>query len=172
MYTVQDHKYLVRIYLGERRPEGCDLAQQSVVARWTLDDAVLESGAADLSGPLEGQPPVTAVHLTTRLVPNPGGLVRPHEAGPDYLLGSGEPPSQSGGQPPDAEDVGEEAVSHHGTSDHPALLPLAPRDEATEVEGEAVRPGQEAVLFPPSLYHQRHVETLIRQLDYPRSCKF
>ena len=97
------------------------MSQQSIVARGTLDDSVLQSLAEDLSAPLERQPPVTAVHLPTGLVTNPGGLVWPHEARPCDLLGGGEPPPQPGRQSSDAENVGEETVADHSPSDDPVV---------------------------------------------------
>ena len=54
-------------HLSKRGPEGSYLAQDPVIPRGTLDVPILESRAADLCGPLEGEPPVTTVHLTTEI---------------------------------------------------------------------------------------------------------
>ena len=58
----------ISYYLSERGPEVGNLSEQSVVSRRTFDHPLLESRAADLCGPLQGKPPVTAVHLTTEMI--------------------------------------------------------------------------------------------------------
>ena len=61
-------------------------------------------------------------------------------------------------QPRVAENVGEETVADHSPPDDPVVLLLSPGDQTSQEEGEAIRPGQEAVLLPPPLHHQRDVE--------------
>ena len=55
-----------------------------------------------------------------------------------------------------------DAVPDHRPPHHPGPHPRLPGDvghhQAGQVVGDGVGPGQLAVLLPPSLYHQGHVE--------------
>ena len=55
-----------------------------------------------------------------------------------------------------------DAVPDHSPPYYPGPHPRLPRDvrhhQAGQVVGDGVGPGQLAVLLPPSLHHQRHVE--------------
>ena len=145
--------------LGQGRSECCNLTQDTIVAWRNFNDTVFESLGTDLCWPFERKPPVAAVHLSTGLISNPRGLIWPQDASPDDLLHGGEPLPEPGGESPDAEDVGEEAVADDGSTDH-SVLPFLPSSHQTsEEESETVGPGQEAILLPPSLDNKRDVET-------------
>ena len=59
---------------------------------------------------------------------------------------------------PDAEDVGEHAVSEDGLCELHALLSLEVHQSVADGD-QGVRPGQGLVLVPPPLHNVAHVET-------------
>ena len=65
----------------------------------------------------------------------------------------------TGGDPPQAEQEGEDHVADHRLPDLQVLATLAPGDGGLEQHGHLVRPGQLDVLLPPALHHQGDVES-------------
>ena len=60
---------------------------------------------------------------------------------------------------PDAEDVGQEAVSDDRPPHQPCDLLVPLHHQPPEEEGHGVWPGQLAVLLPPSLHHKGDIES-------------
>ena len=91
------------------------------------DEALPLGRVQDLDSPLDWDPPPAPVHLLTLLLPDPPGLVCPHNPGLDELDHVGEPLGEPRGVAADAEDVGEQEVSDDCPPHDPRPDPLRPR---------------------------------------------
>ena len=108
--------------LDQAGPELCQPGDEGGVGRAGGDEPALPSRDQDLGAPLEGQPPVGVQDVVALLLPYERPLVLVYEAGGHDGLDGGEPLAQPGGDPPQTEDVGHQAVSDNCPSDNSGLV--------------------------------------------------
>ena len=124
--------------------------------------AILLGLHQDLDGPLQRDPPSGAIHLCRFFVADAYRFVGSNDACFHKFEHVGKSLLEPRGQPPDAKDVGEEAIADHGPpyhSSHHPLLPGRSDDKSLEVDGDGVWPRKLAILLPPSFHHKGDVET-------------
>ena len=111
----------VRGDVPEPGPEFRQPGHEGGVTRSGGDEIILEGGDQELSAPLEREPPVGVQDVVTVLRSYQRRFVLINKACGHQSLDGGEPLAEAGGDSPQTEDVGDEAVPDNCSSDQPGL---------------------------------------------------